>query len=288
METTPISGKEIARNLREEVKNTITKWKSKGSRAPGLAAVIVGDYPPSRVYVASKHKACAEAGIDSWVHQLPEKTTQDELHQVLESLNRDPLVDGILLQLPLPRHLVEAKAISVIHPDKDVDGLHPVSLGRLVSGQEGFRPCTPFGVMHILEKIGCDPAGKNALVLGRSTIVGKPMALLLAEKGSDATVTIAHSRTRDLAKLCREADILIAAIGQPEFVRGDWVKPGGVVIDVGINRLPDGRLVGDVAYAECLGIASAITPVPGGVGPMTIAMLLKNTMVSAGRKLGIL
>lgn len=281
METTPISGKEISKSLKQVLASKIARWKASGKRAPCLAAVLVGDDPASKVYVASKQKSSEEVGIDSKLFHLPAKTTQEELSKILLNLNLDPLVDGILLQLPLPTHLDETKAIEEIDPSKDVDGLHPSSLGRLVRGQKGFRPCTPAGVMHLLEATGIPTRGKNALVLGRSTIVGKPMALLLAEKGVDATITLAHSQSVDLPGLARNADILIAAIGKPEWVKGDWIKPGAVVIDVGINRLANGKIVGDVAYQECLGRASAITPVPGGVGPMTIAMLLANTFESA-------
>jgi len=286
METTPISGKEIAKTLRAGLRDEISTWKTLGKRLPGLAAVLVGEYPPSRVYVASKQKACSEIGMESWLLHLPELATQAELHETLEKLNADEKVDGILLQLPLPKHLDPTLAMQVISPEKDVDGLHPVSLGRLVSGQPGFHPCTPAGVMHLLRSIDYSTAGKSALVLGRSAIVGKPMALLLSAKGVDATVTLAHSQTHDLPSLCKQADIVVAAIGMPEFVRGEWIKPGAVVIDVGINRLADGRIVGDVAYQECLAIARAITPVPGGVGPMTIAMLLKNTWESAKMRAG--
>lgn len=286
MDTGKISGKEIAQQLRGELKAAIENAPQFLKRAPKLAAVLVGTFAPSKIYVAAKEKACKEAGIASQLYHLPESTSQDQLHDCLESLNSDPTIDGILLQLPLPRHLDENEAILHIHPDKDVDGLHPISLGRLVSGQPGFRPCTPSGVMHMLHATGVSLKGKNAIVIGRSTIVGKPMALLLAEKGADCTVTLAHSQTQNLPELCQKADILVAALGKPEFVRGTWIKPGAVVIDVGINRLDDGKIVGDVAFDEAWGIASAITPVPGGVGPMTIAMLLKNTVDSAARRLG--
>lgn len=286
MDTTKISGKEISKQLRDSLKNRILTELCFRKRAPKLAAVLVGTFAPSKIYVSAKQKACLDTGIESNLYHLPENTTQEQLHDCLESLNADPTTDGILLQLPLPDHLDENEAILHIHPDKDVDGLHPVSLGKLVSGQPGFRPCTPSGVMHMLQVTGVPLRGKNAVVVGRSTIVGKPMALLLAEKGADCTVTLAHSQTHDLPKLCREADILVAALGKPEFVKGSWIKPGAVVIDVGINRLEDGKIVGDVAFEEASKVASAITPVPGGVGPMTIAMLLKNTVDSAAKRLG--
>jgi len=286
MDSVKISGKEISQQLRGELKKEIENAICFQKRAPKLAAVLVGAFAPSKIYVAAKEKACEETGIASQLYQLPESTSQDQLHDCLESLNLDPTIDGILLQLPLPGHLDENQAILHIHPDKDVDGLHPISLGRLLSGQPGFRPCTPSGVMHMLHETGVSMKGKHAVVIGRSTIVGKPMALLLAEKGADCTVTLAHSQTQNLPELCQKADILIAALGKPEFVRGSWLKPGSVVIDVGINRLGDGKIVGDVAFDEAFGVASAITPVPGGVGPMTIAMLLKNTVDSAKKRLG--
>ena len=285
MDTAKISGKGISQEFRAELKNRVENDPVFRNRLPKLAAVLVGAYPPSKIYVSAKEKACKETGIASELHHLPEATSQEQLHLCLHKLNSDPTVDGILLQLPLPSHLDENLAILNIHPDKDVDGLHPTSLGKLVSGQPGFRPCTPSGVMHLLHSTGINLKGKNAVVIGRSTIVGKPMALLLAEKGADCTVTIAHSQTQNLPEICKTADILITALGKPEFVKGAWIKPGAVVIDVGINRLPNGTIVGDVAFEEACGVASAITPVPGGVGPMTIAMLLKNTVDSAMKRL---
>jgi methylenetetrahydrofolate dehydrogenase (NADP+)/methenyltetrahydrofolate cyclohydrolase len=246
---------------------------------PGLRVVRVGEDPASGVYVRNKDRAALEAGFDSATLHLPETTTEAALLAEIARLNADPAVDGILVQLPLPAHIRAEAAIAAVDPAKDVDGFHPLNAGRLAAGQPGLVPCTPRGVMHLLAEAGVALQGARALVLGRSQIVGRPMAQLLL--GADCTVTIAHSRTRDLPAECRRAEILIAAAGRPEMVRGDWIAPGAVVIDVGINRLGDGRLVGDVAYAEALGHAGAITPVPGGVGPMTIACLLENTLETA-------
>lgn len=244
---------------------------------PGLAVVLVGDDPASKVYVRSKDRAASQAGITARTIYLPADTTEAALLAQIASLNADPEIDGILVQMPLPAQIRVAAVLDAIDPAKDVDGLTPVSAGRLLAGRASLQPCTPRGVMHLLA--GTELAGLRAIVLGRSVLVGKPMAALLTN--ADATVTIAHSRTRDLAAECRRADLVIAAIGRPEMVRGDWIKPGAIVIDVGINRLADGSLVGDVAYAEALPIAAAITPVPGGVGPMTIACLLENTVTAA-------
>jgi methylenetetrahydrofolate dehydrogenase (NADP+)/methenyltetrahydrofolate cyclohydrolase len=241
--------------------------------------VRVGDDPASGVYVRNKDRAAAEAGFDSATIHLPENTPEAALLAEIARLNANPAVDGILVQLPLPAHIRAEAAIAAVDPAKDVDGFHPLNAGRLAAGEPGLVPCTPRGVMHLLRESGVMLAGARALVLGRSQIVGRPMAQLLLS--ADCTVTIAHSRTRDLPAECRRAEILVAAAGRPEMVRGDWIAPGAVVIDVGINRLPDGRLVGDVAYAEALGHAGAITPVPGGVGPMTIACLLENTLQAA-------
>ncbi|MCA3280952.1 MAG: bifunctional methylenetetrahydrofolate dehydrogenase/methenyltetrahydrofolate cyclohydrolase FolD [Roseomonas sp.] len=246
---------------------------------PGLRVVRVGDDPASGVYVRNKDRAAAEVGFDSATIHLPESTSEAHLLAEIARLNADPAVDGILVQLPLPAHIRAEAAIAAVDPAKDVDGFHPLNAGRLAAGQPGLVPCTPRGVMHLLRESGVALAGARALVLGRSQIVGRPMAQLLL--GADCTVTIAHSRTRDLPAECRRAEILVAAAGRAEMVRGDWIAPGAVVIDVGINRLPDGKLVGDVAYAEALGHAGAITPVPGGVGPMTIACLLENTLEAA-------
>ena len=282
-----IDGKQIGQEIRDEVKAAVDNRLEKGLSAPGLATVLVGENPASQVYVRNKQKACAEVGINSFGHKLPEDATQDEVEALVRNLNADPAVNGILVQLPLPRHLDEEKVLSAIDLNKDVDGFHPVNIGRLAQkGREPvFIPCTPAGCMVLLEKAGAQLSGANAVVLGRSNIVGMPVALLLVK--ANATVTICHSRTRDLASVVREADILVAAIGQPEFVKKDWVKPGAIVIDVGINQKEDAsakrgyRLVGDVAFDEVAEVAGAITPVPGGVGPMTIAMLLKNTLRAA-------
>ena len=246
---------------------------------PGLRVVRVGEDPASGVYVRNKDRAAAEAGFDSATIHLPETTTEADLLAEIARLNADPAVDGILVQLPLPAHIRAEIAIAAVDPRKDVDGFHPLNAGRLAAGEPGLVPCTPRGAMHLLAEAGVALRGARALVLGRSQIVGRPMAQLLL--GADCTVTIAHSRTRDLPAECRRAEILVAAAGRAEMVRGDWIAPGAVVIDVGINRLPDGKLVGDVAYAEAVGHAGAITPVPGGVGPMTIACLLENTLEAA-------
>jgi len=246
---------------------------------PGLSVVRVGEDPASGVYVRNKDRAALEAGFDSATIHLPASTSEAALLAEIARLNADPAVDGILVQLPLPDHIRAEAAIAAVDPAKDVDGFHPLNAGRLAAGQPGLVPCTPRGVMHLLAESGVKLAGARALVLGRSQIVGRPMAQLLL--GADCTVTIAHSRTRDLPAECRRAEILIAAAGKPEMVRGDWVAPGAVVIDVGINRLADGRLVGDVAFTEAAAHAGAITPVPGGVGPMTIACLLENTLEAA-------
>ncbi len=282
-----IDGKQIGQEIRDGVKAAIEDRLQRGLRAPGLATVLVGENPASQVYVRNKQKACAEVGINSFGYDLPEDSTQDEVETLVRKLNADPAVNGILVQLPLPRHLDEEKVLSAIDLNKDVDGFHPVNIGRLAQkGREPvFVPCTPAGCMVLLERAGAQLSGANAVVLGRSNIVGMPVALLLVK--ANATVTICHSRTRDLPSVVRQADILVAAIGQPEFVKKEWVKPGAIVIDVGINRKEDAsakrgyRLVGDVAFDEVSEVASAITPVPGGVGPMTIAMLLKNTLRAA-------
>ncbi|HZZ83440.1 MAG TPA: bifunctional methylenetetrahydrofolate dehydrogenase/methenyltetrahydrofolate cyclohydrolase FolD [Anaeromyxobacteraceae bacterium] len=270
-----IDGKKVAAQVRAEVAQEVKKLQALG-RTPGLTVVRVGDDPASAVYVRGKRKACEEVGIRSVEHHLPATTTQAELLALVQQLNADPSVDGILVQLPLPKGLDEGQILDAIDPGKDVDGFHPVNVGALCLGKPAPRPCTPHGVMRLLAEAGCDPKGKRALVIGRSHIVGKPMALMLLER--HATVTIAHSRTQDLAAEVARADIVVAAIGRAEIIRGEWVKPGAVVIDVGMNRKDDGKLCGDVEYAAAAERASAITPVPGGVGPMTIAMLLVNTV----------
>jgi methylenetetrahydrofolate dehydrogenase (NADP+)/methenyltetrahydrofolate cyclohydrolase len=286
-----IDGKAFAGGLRARIGTAAADFARATARRPGLAVVLVGDDAASQVYVGAKARACEEAGIASFEHRLPATTSAAELLTLVERLNRDAEVDGILVQLPLPAGLDEQAVIAAIDPDKDVDGFHVINAGRLSVGQEGFVPCTPLGCLMLLQDQLGDLSGLEAVVIGRSNIVGKPMAQLLTD--ANATVTIAHSRTKGLAEVVRRADIVIAAVGRPEMVRGDWIKPGATVIDVGINRLPPeegkpkGRLVGDVAYAEALAVAGAITPVPGGVGPMTIAVLLRNTLVAAHRHAGM-
>ena len=270
-----LDGKALGARLRAGLATRIATLPFK----PGLRVVRVGEDPASGVYVRNKDRAAAEAGFDSATIHLPESTTEADLLAEIARLNADPTVDGILVQLPLPAHIRAEAAIAAVDPRKDVDGFHPLNAGRLAAGEPGLVPCTPRGVMHLLAEAGVALRGARALVLGRSQIVGRPMAQLLL--GADCTVTIAHSRTRDLPAECRRAEILVAAAGRAEMVRGDWIAPGAVVIDVGINRRADGKLVGDVAYAEALGHAGAITPVPGGVGPMTIACLLENTLEAA-------
>lgn len=290
-EAVRIDGKAFAEGLRARIGAAAEAFALHAGRRPGLAVVLVGEDPASQVYVGAKGRACTEAGIASFEHRLPATAGAAELLVLIERLNRDPEVDGILVQLPLPDGLDEQAVIAAIDPDKDVDGFHVINAGRLSVGQEGFVPCTPLGCLMLLRDHLGDLSGLEAVVIGRSNIVGKPMAQLLTD--ANATVTIAHSRTRDLPEVVRRADIVVAAVGRPEMVRGDWIKPGATVLDVGINRLPPtedrpkGRLVGDVAYAEALGVAGAITPVPGGVGPMTIAVLLRNTLVAAHRHAGM-
>jgi len=283
-----IDGKAVAAALRQRIAAEVARFRDATGRAPGLATVLVGEDPASAVYVRSKAKATLEAGMESFAHHLPITTTQDELVALVDQLNDDPAVDGILVQLPLPPQIDERVIITRISPDKDVDGFHPVNAGRLAIGLHGFVPCTPLGCLKLLQGELGDLAGKEAVVIGRSNIVGKPMALLLLKES--CTVTVAHSKTRDLPDVVRRADIVIAAVGRPEMVKGDWLKAGATVIDVGINRLPteDGksRLVGDVDFASASEVAGAITPVPGGVGPMTIACLIRNTFVSAARREG--
>ena len=279
-----LDGKAIAAKVRAEVAEGVAAFVKEHGRAPGLDVVLVGEDPASQVYVRNKEKASVEVGMRGRVHRLPATTTQAELLRLLDELGNDDSVDGILVQLPLPKAIDERAILDAIPPAKDVDGFHPMNVGFLVSGREALVPCTPRGCMRLLKEAGCDPAGKRAVVIGRSNIVGKPMAHLLL--AANATVTIAHSRTQNLPELCRQADILVAAVGRADFVRGDWIKEGAVVLDVGINRKADGKLTGDVAYAEAAERASAITPVPGGVGPMTIACLLENTLVAARARKG--
>ena len=282
-----IDGKEIAATIRGEIKAEVEQMKEQYARVPGLAAVLVGARRDSQTYVRMKKKACAEVGITSFGHDLPADISQAELLRVVQDLNANREVDGILVQLPLPDHIDEEEILGAVSLDKDVDGFHPINIGRLSMKRRDplFSPCTPKGCIELLDRTGVEIEGKRAVVLGRSNIVGLPVAMLLLHR--NATLTICHSRTKDLPGVVREADILIAAVGQPEMVRGDWVKPGVVVIDVGVNAVDDAtrekgyRLVGDVAFDEVKEVAAAITPVPGGVGPMTIAMLLRNTLTSA-------
>lgn len=279
-----IDGKAISAKVKSEVRQEAEALKAKGISI-GLAVVIVGDNPASRVYVNNKKKACAEVGFESFEYALPEETTQEELLALVDKLNKDDTVNGILVQLPLPKQIDEKAVINAILPEKDVDAFHPVNVGKIMIGDFAFLPCTPAGVMELIASTGVDISGKECVVIGRSNIVGKPMAMLLLHK--NGTVTICHSKTKNLAEVCRRADILVAAVGRANFVTPDMVKEGAVVIDVGMNRLENGKLCGDVDYAACFEKAGYITPVPGGVGPMTIAMLMKNTLTSAKIKNGI-
>ena len=278
-----INGKEIAAEIRREIAADTEKFKKENGYAPGLAVVIVGEDPASQVYVRNKHRACEEVGFYSKGFALAADTTEEALLALIDELNHDESIHGILVQLPLPKHLDEEKILLAIDPKKDVDAFHPYNVGRIMIGNYDFLPCTPAGVMALLERSGIEVEGKECVVVGRSNIVGKPQALLLLEK--NGTVTVCHSRTKNLAEVCRRADILVAAIGKPEFFDASYVKEGAVVIDVGMNRRPtDGKLCGDVDFASVEPIASAITPVPGGVGPMTITMLLKNTFTAAKKQ----
>jgi methylenetetrahydrofolate dehydrogenase (NADP+)/methenyltetrahydrofolate cyclohydrolase len=283
-----IDGKAAAQAIRDRVAALVPLFERKAGRAPGLATVLVGEDPASAVYVRSKNRATAETGMVSFAHNLADTTTEDELLQLVVQLNADERVDGILVQLPLPGQINATRVIETIDPAKDVDGFHPMNAGRLATGLPALVPCTPYGCLYLLKQELGSLAGLEAVVIGRSNIVGKPMAQLLL--GEHCTVTIAHSRTRGLPQVVGRADIVVAAVGRAEMVRGDWIKPGAIVIDVGINRVPTedgkGRLVGDVAYEEAASAAAAITPVPGGVGPMTIAMLMRNTLVAAHRRTG--
>ena len=284
-------GKAIARMVNEETLARVEKLKAAG-KTPGLAVVLIGDDPASQVYVNSKAKKCAELGIYSDKRVLPADASMSDVLDLIDKLNRDPKIDGILVQSPPPPQIDEEKVIAAIDPDKDVDCFHERNVGKLLIGKtDGFRPCTPYGVLVLLEKSGIDPAGRHAVVIGRSNIVGKPLAAMLMQKakGANATVTVVHSGTPDIAKYTRDADILIAAIGKPEFVTGDMIKPGAAVIDVGINRIPNpetgkNKLVGDVNFQEAVEVAGAITPVPGGVGPMTIAILMSNAVTACERR----
>ncbi|MDP2600110.1 MAG: bifunctional methylenetetrahydrofolate dehydrogenase/methenyltetrahydrofolate cyclohydrolase FolD [Deltaproteobacteria bacterium] len=270
-----MDGKALAQKIRAEVAEEVRALKANGVH-PGLAFILVGENPASQIYVGNKKKACEETGIVNFLEKLPEKTSEKELLAVIDRLNADPKVHGILVQLPLPKHLNTQNILKAIHPKKDVDGLHPENMGRLALKLSGLKPCTPQGVIALIESTGTKIAGKNVCVVGRSDIVGKPCALLLLHK--DATVTVCHSQTQNLPEMIGKADIVVAALGKPKFIQGDWIKKGAIVIDVGIHRLPDGKICGDVDYESASKRAAFITPVPGGVGPMTIAMLLKNTL----------
>ena len=293
MSATILDGKKLAESVRAEVAKGVAAFVAEHGRPPGLEVVLVGEDPASQVYTRNKQKASTEVGIRGKLHTLPASTTEAELLALLDRLNNDDTVDGILVQLPLPKQIKEQRVLDAIRADKDVDGFHPINAGLLASGRPGLVPCTPRGCMKLIALAGVKLEGTRAVVVGRSNIVGKPMAqLLLAD---NATVTIAHSRTKDLADRCREADVLVvAAVGRPEMIKGDWLKPGATVIDVGMNRIelkdsPDGKkskLVGDVAFEEAAKVAGAITPVPGGVGPMTIACLLENTLIAAKQRVG--
>lgn len=274
-----IDGKAISAQIREEIAEKVKVYYEQNGSRPGLAVIIVGENPASQVYVRNKKKACEQVGFNSWVHELPESTTQDELNALIDQLNEDGAVHGILVQLPLPSHLDEEQVILRIKPEKDVDAFHPYNVGRITIGNPKFLPCTPAGIMELLKRSDINICGKECVVVGRSNIVGKPMALLLL--AANGTVTVCHSRTKDLKEVCRRADILVVAIGKADFVTSDMVKDGAVVIDVGMNRNADGKLTGDVDFASVSEVASYITPVPGGVGPMTITMLLQNTLTAA-------
>ncbi len=274
-----IDGKKIAGEIRKEIADEVIETEKKLGRKPCLAVILVGNDYGSTLYVRNKEKACEEVGMRSIVQRLPEETTQQELLDIIDGLNKKDDVDGIMVQLPLPKHIDEATVVDAISPKKDADGLHTVSCGRLLQGKKGFLPCTPHGVIELLDRSGCEIEGKNAVVIGRSNIVGKPVALMLLAR--NATVTVCHSRTKDIGKITREADIVVVAVGKAGFLTADMVKPGAAVIDVGMNRKPDGKATGDVDFEAVREVAGYITPVPGGVGPMTITMLLYNTLESA-------
>ena len=278
-----IDGKAIAAKFKAEIRDQVEHMRARGLRRPGLAVIMVGDNPASAVYVRNKRKACAESGIHSVAHDLPYSTTQAELVQLIESLNRDSSIDGILVQLPLPQHIEQSLIIEKIEPTKDVDGFHPFNVGRLALRVPLIRPCTPYGVTKLIEHVGISPKGRHCVVVGASNIVGRPMALELLLMGG--TVTVCHRFTGELEPYVNSADILVVAVGRPGIIRGEWIKPGSVVIDVGMNRSPDGKLVGDVDFDGAMKRAAWITPVPGGVGPMTVAMLMKNTLEAAAGRL---
>jgi len=277
-----IDGKQTAAAIREDIKRGTEKLIQERGIQPGLAVVLVGEDPASQVYVRNKEKACVNVGMYSEVHRLPEATTQEKLLTLISQLGSDDRIHGILVQLPLPKHIDEKAVIDAIPPEKDVDGFHPVSVGNMVIGDECYLPCTPAGIIELIKRTGLELAGKHAVVVGRSNIVGKPVALLLLHE--HATVSICHSRTPDLAAITTQADVLVVAVGRANMIKREHVKPGAIVIDVGVNRLPDGKLAGDVDFADVKDVAGSITPVPGGVGPMTITMLLKNTLQAASRR----
>ncbi|HOQ38476.1 MAG TPA: bifunctional methylenetetrahydrofolate dehydrogenase/methenyltetrahydrofolate cyclohydrolase FolD [Acetivibrio sp.] len=281
MEAKVLNGKELATKIKGELKLEVEELKRKNIN-PGLAVIIVGNDPASRVYVNAKKKACEEIGIQSFEYALDENISEEELIDLIHKLNKDDKVNGILVQLPLPKHINEDRVIFAIDINKDVDAFHPVNVGRLMIGDPQFLPCTPAGIMELIKESGIDVEGKECVVVGRSNIVGKPMAMLLLSK--NGTVTVCHSKTKDIEEVCKRADILVVAVGRPEMVKGSYIKPGAVVIDVGVNRLENKKLVGDVEFESAKTIASTITPVPGGVGPMTIAMLMKNTVKAAKLK----
>ncbi len=278
-----LDGKQLAQTMQVEIATEVAEFGRRTGMTPGLAAILVGENPASQVYVRNKRKACDAVGMASWLNALPADTSQAQLLDLIARLNVDSKVHGILVQLPLPRQIDESKIVQAVLPEKDVDGFGPENLGLLASGQARFLPCTPSGVQQILLRNHIEVDGRHVVIVGRSNIVGKPLALILMQKaaGANATVTVCHSRSRDLVALTRQADVVVVAIGQAKFLKADMIRPGAVVIDVGINRLPDGKLCGDVAYDAVAPLASAITPVPGGVGPMTITMLLRNTFESA-------
>jgi methylenetetrahydrofolate dehydrogenase (NADP+)/methenyltetrahydrofolate cyclohydrolase len=282
MSATIIDGKQVSASIREELARRTAELKARHGLIPGIGVVLVGEDPASQSYVKSKERTAEELGFYSKTHRVPVETSEAEVLRLVEEFNRDPKIHGILVQLPLPPHINENAVIYAIDPKKDVDGFHPVNIGRLHMGEECFVPCTPNGVIELLDRTGVELKGKNAVVVGRSNIVGKPVSMLLLSR--HATVTICHSRTRDLAAECRRADVLVAAVGKARLITAEMIKPGAVVIDVGVNRV-DGKLVGDVDFEGAAKVASAITPVPGGVGPMTIAMLMKNTLLAAERTL---
>lgn len=284
MAATVISGKDLAKKVKDNLKNDVEALKSKGIETC-LVVVIVGDDPASRVYVNNKKKACEEVGIKSIEYALGADTSEEELLQLIDRLNKDKSVNGILVQLPLPKQINEDKVIMAINPEKDVDAFHPINVGKIMTGNPDFMPCTPAGVIKLIEETGIDIAGKECVVVGRSNIVGKPQAMLLLAK--NGTVTICHSRTKDLDEVCRRADILVVAVGRPEMIKGSAIKPGAVVIDVGTNRTEAKKLVGDVEFSSASEVASYITPVPGGVGPMTIAMLMENTVKATKIQAGL-